>query len=86
MRGESLKLIAKFWPLFAFISIVVIIINFFTDIAYLDGVWYLLVATTYALIFLDFRVHSKSNLSGWWYISGVACIISLAVVGVMRFM
>ncbi|MCM2674250.1 hypothetical protein [Alkalicoccobacillus plakortidis] len=81
-----MKLIAKFWPLFAFISIAIIIINFFTEIAYLDGVWYLLVATTYALIFLDIHVHSKSNLSGWWYILGAACIISLAVVGVMRFM
>ncbi|MBM0064556.1 hypothetical protein [Alkalicoccobacillus gibsonii] len=77
-----MKKLARWWPFFAIISLIVLVIDTIQTVPYLEGVWYVLVAVTYGLIFLQKNV-SKQDTAHWRNVLGIFLILLLLLVGVV---
>ncbi|MEY8750770.1 hypothetical protein [Alkalicoccobacillus gibsonii] len=78
-----MKKLARWWPFFAIISLILLVIDTIQTVPYLEGVWYVLVAVTYGLIFLQKNV-SEQDTAHWRNVLGIFLILLLLLVGVVN--
>ncbi|MEK4564771.1 hypothetical protein MKX54_08900 [Alkalihalobacillus sp. FSL R5-0424] len=75
--------LARWWPFFAVISLLLIIIHFTMDIPYVRGISRILIAFTYGLILLNTYYTNEIKFARWRYVLGILFILILFVTGVI---
>ncbi|MFK3937877.1 hypothetical protein ACI2JA_10245 [Alkalihalobacillus sp. NPDC078783] len=78
-----LKKFARWWPLFAVISLILIIMHFAIEVPYVRGISRILIAFTYGLILLNTYYTNEIKFARWRYVLGILFILVLFITGLI---